>query len=112
MPLRLSMIGAALWAPKHNVINYVGLLVTKVYFQLHVSLRFVSLFNGEAALAVQMSPARRSGPPAFFPVSWRASLPLLPLYFTSRRQWLSAYSVLGIVDISERKHEIPLSSQL
>jgi len=32
--------------------------VTKVYFQLHASLRFVSLFNVyEAALAVQVSPA-------------------------------------------------------
>jgi len=28
--------------------------VTKVYFQLHASLRFVSLFNVEAALAAQM----------------------------------------------------------
>jgi len=50
--------------------------VTKVYFQLHASLRFVSLFNVEAALSAQMSPAPRSGPSGFFPMSRRASPPL------------------------------------
>jgi len=41
--------------------------VTKVYFQLHASLRFVSLFNVEAALAAQMSPAPAVQPTGIFP---------------------------------------------
>src|SRR6218665_1695574 len=44
-----------------------GLLVTKVYFQLHASLRFVSLFNVEAALVPQMSPAPAVRPTGIFP---------------------------------------------
>jgi len=38
--------------------------VTKVYFQLHASLRFVSLFKVEAA---QMSPALAVRPTGIFP---------------------------------------------
>jgi len=41
--------------------------VTKVYFQLHDSLRFVSLFNVEAALSAQMSPAPAVRPTGIFP---------------------------------------------
>jgi len=41
--------------------------VTKVYFQQHASLRFVSLFNVQTALAAQMSPASAVRPTGIFP---------------------------------------------
>jgi len=41
--------------------------VNKVYFQLHASFRFVSLFNVEAALTAQMSPAPAVRPTGIFP---------------------------------------------
>ena len=45
--------------------------MTKIYSQLHASLRFVRLFKCHRP--------RRSGPPGFLPVSRRASPPLWPI---------------------------------
>jgi len=64
--------------------------VTKIYFQQHASLRFVSLFNVEAALTAQMSPASAVRPTGIFPVSRRASPPLMEPAFDV--QQLLSYS--------------------
>ena len=57
--------------------------MTKVYFQLHASLRFVSLFNVEAALAAQMSPAPAVRATGIFPGVPAGQSTTVYVYFVS-----------------------------